>query len=99
MRRQPKPSKGGCKAGFPQGRSRAIWLLALIAPLLSGCVTPQERRAGDEGRCRSYGFRPGTEAFAKCLLDIDLSRDADRRAFLNGPYPGWDYGVGPRRYW
>ncbi|PWB81769.1 MAG: hypothetical protein C3F11_14270 [Methylocystaceae bacterium] len=71
--------------------------VAIGAALLVGaCATtsPAERRAADDLRCRSYGFRPGTDAFAKCRLDIDLDRAAERRS---RDYP---YGFGPRAwYW
>jgi hypothetical protein len=79
------------------GRIFAIGMLAL---LLGACASTAELRAADEVRCRGYGFRKGTDAFSKCLLDIDLNRDADRRASLNysyGPGLGW-YGR-PWRYW
>ncbi len=70
-------------------RAVAISLL-VTAVALSGCVSvsPAERRAADENQCRSYGFRPGTDAFAACLQRIDLSRAADRRAaLLQDPFP------------
>jgi len=48
---------------------------------LAGCqtLTPAERRALDEQQCRSYGFRPNTDAFAECLQRIDLNRQAEYR--------------------
>ena len=55
-------------------------LLAVTALLLAGCQTAAEMRANDENRCRSYGFRAGTDAFAECLQRIDLDRRADLRA-------------------
>lgn len=70
-------------------RTRLIAAL-LSALALAGCVSvsPAERRAADENQCRSYGFRPGTDAFASCLQRIDLSRAADRRAaLLYDPFP------------
>ncbi|MEN5082640.1 hypothetical protein ABE438_09160 [Bosea sp. TWI1241] len=82
---------------------RARWLVPLIlAAALGGCVTPAEQRAADEQRCRSYGFRPGSEGLATCLMEVDLDRSASRRARLEssafyGPGPGW--GFGPYRYW
>lgn len=56
----------------------ALAVLALAAAA-AGCVTPQEQRSHDEERCRSYGFRQGTDAFARCLLDLDLDRSATLR--------------------
>lgn len=68
----------------------AVIPLVLTTIALAGCVSvsPAERRAADENQCRSYGFRPGTDAFAACLQRIDLSRAADRRAaLLQDPFP------------
>ena len=61
----------------------SIGLVAVSALLvLSACqtLTPEERRARDEATCRGYGFRPGTDQMAGCLLDLDLDRRADNRA-------------------
>jgi len=58
-------------------------LLAALMLMLAGCqtMTPEERRAADERRCAGYGFRPGTDAMAGCLLDLDLDRRADMRSW------------------
>jgi hypothetical protein len=72
-------------------------LIAAAAALLVGaCNTTSlaEQRAADEMRCRSYGFRPGSDPFSKCLLQVDLDRSADRRARYDYPY-----GFGPRGYY
>ncbi|MGZ2430455.1 hypothetical protein [Rhizobium redzepovicii] len=80
---------------------RTALLITLLAAItgLSACqtMTPEERRAADEQRCLSYGFRRGTDGFATCLQRIDLGRRAESRAQsaemmqsmawdLNGPY-------------
>ncbi len=81
-------------------RIRTIAAIAL-ALAASGCITPAEQRAIDEARCSSYGFRPKTDGFASCLLDVDLDRSANRRAQLNYSWgPGWygGYGYGFRRW-
>lgn len=54
-------------------RTIAVLALALAG---SGCVTAAEQRAADETRCSSYGFRRGTDAYSRCLLDLDLDRSA-----------------------
>ncbi|XUY27383.1 hypothetical protein RMR21_003175 [Agrobacterium sp. rho-8.1] len=62
----------------------SIVLSALAATLaLSACQTlsPEERRARDDTTCRGYGFRPNTDQMAGCLLDLDLDRRADARAW------------------
>jgi hypothetical protein len=73
-----------------------------VALFAGGCVTIEERRALDAERCRGYGFRTGTEAFAQCMLDIDLDRSASRRALVyrdfSGPSLGFGYGYGFRRW-
>lgn len=50
---------------------------------LAGCttMTPEQRRAADELACQDYGFRKNTDAFAECLLKLDLDRRAERRAW------------------
>ncbi|MGR9535686.1 hypothetical protein [Rhizobium leguminosarum] len=76
-----------------------ITVMATVVAGLSACqtMTPEERRAADEQRCLSYGFRRGTDSFATCLQRIDLDRRAESRAQsaemmqsmawdLNGPY-------------
>ena len=79
--------------------SRLATSFGFVAALfvLSGCQSSGERRASDEGVCRSYGFRPGTDGFAQCLQNIDLDRSADRRQVLDGGYGFGGYGW--RRRW
>ncbi len=56
--------------------NKKMLILLGLASLLAGCVTmtPEQRRAADEQTCRSYGFKPKTDAFANCLMRIDLDR-------------------------
>ncbi|MBT9368748.1 hypothetical protein [Rhizobium sp. CSW-27] len=64
-------------------RTLAAPLLVSAACLLAGCqtLTPEQQRAADERTCTGYGFRPQTDAMARCLLDLELDRRADMRAF------------------
>jgi hypothetical protein len=76
--------------------------LAALAIGLSACqtMTPEERRAADERQCLSYGFKPGTSAFATCLQRIDLDRRADARAFrIQADENFDDFMAGPRYYY
>ncbi|WP_254692597.1 hypothetical protein [Shinella daejeonensis] len=57
-----------------------ITAFALVALLAAGCQSVAERRAADEEKCLSYGFRQGTTAFAECLQRIDLNRSANVRS-------------------
>jgi hypothetical protein len=56
-------------------------LAALLALTACQTLTPEERRARDEATCRGYGFRPGTDPMAGCLLDLEMDRRADNRAW------------------
>lgn len=64
-------------------RSSLPVVIAALA-LAAGCttMTPEERRAADEATCRSYGFKKKNDAFASCLLQLDLDRREARRAAL-----------------
>ncbi len=85
-------------------RQRNVFAAIMLAFFAGGCAStsPGEQRSADETRCRTYGFRKGTDAFAKCLLDVDLDRAAERRARLAAPPvyggPGW-HGGRLWRYW
>lgn len=54
-----------------------------LTGLISGCttLTAEQIRAQDEATCASYGFKTQSNDFANCLLQLDLSRQADRRAW------------------
>jgi hypothetical protein len=68
-------------------RSRALPALMLTF-LLSGCLTPEQQRAADEERCRSYGFTKRNDAFAECMQRIDLARRArlNSAVYVDGVY-------------
>ena len=58
----------------------------VLAVILAGCVTPEQQRAADEAKCRSYGFKTRNDAFAACMQRIDLDRRARLRsgAYVDG---------------
>jgi len=60
--------------------SRTFVFAALAFLAACTTITPEERRARDEAECTSFGFRKKTDAFADCLLRLELDRRADRRA-------------------
>ena len=67
---------------------RTAILAALAALMVSGCtVSAEERRTRDEQTCRGYGFVQGSEAFANCMMQLDLDRRAARREALNSAPP------------
>ena len=59
--------------------------LAACALVLASCVSPEELRREDEATCSSYGFHPGTDAFASCLQKETLAR----RYWSAPPAPYW----------
>jgi hypothetical protein len=65
----------------------SLAVLAVTAAA-GGCVSAQEQRGYDEERCRSYGFRQATDAFARCLLDLDLDRSATLRQRVDTGFGG-----------
>jgi len=62
---------------------------------LTGCVTPGQMQARHSATCQSYGFMPGSEGYAFCMLQLDL---ADHGYSHHGvgqaswPYPPPPYG-------
>jgi len=45
---------------------------ALLSVLLTGCISAAEMAARHQQACVTYGFSPGTEAYANCLLQLDV---------------------------
>lgn len=52
----------------------------LLLPLaIAGCVSAEDQRTADQEKCASYGYQPGTEGFANCMMSQDFNRDDDQR--------------------
>lgn len=45
---------------------------AVLSLVLSGCISAAEMAARHRQACLTYGFSPGTEAYANCLLQLDV---------------------------
>lgn len=54
---------------------KSIALAGIATTLLAACLTPAEQKAADSRECEGYGFAPGSDAFANCMMTI-----ANRRA-------------------
>lgn len=55
-------------------------LCAIAFVALAACVSPEEQRAKDNSTCGGYGFAPGSEGFANCMMQTSMARDeADRQ--------------------
>ncbi len=75
--------------------SRILALISL-AVAVSACqsVTPEQQRAADDAKCSGYGFKIGTTPFANCLMNLELDRRADTRAFLYSNDDDFFWGPG-----
>lgn len=64
-------------------KSASLGLAIILS--LSACqsLTPQQQREQDQQTCAGYGFKPQTDAFANCMLQLNLDRRADVRAWQN----------------
>ncbi len=59
-----------------------------LAPLLAGlllaaCTSSAELKAQDEKTCEEQGNKPGSDAFAKCMLTLTQNRDKQREQDMN----------------
>jgi hypothetical protein len=82
-------------------RVAAAILSTGIIMALAGCVSPAELRREDQAACSSFGFTPGTTAFAACLQRESLARRYAWSAAAPWPYgpgPGW-YPPPPAGWW
>ncbi len=52
--------------------------IALLGMALGGCVSAEDQRAADQQQCSSYGFKPGSNAFANCMMQQDQRRADDQ---------------------
>lgn len=67
----------------------ALSVLLAIAP--AGCATPEmiaARQAAelreDEAHCQSIGFKPGSDGFKLCLLNLQQGRDIYAQGYSSG---------------
>lgn len=62
---------------------RILMVLAL-GGLLAGCVTAAEQDAqhasSEDARCRSFGAKPGTDAYTSCRVQLSNQRNAVKAA-------------------
>lgn len=55
--------------------------IAALAVALCGCstTTPAERLANNQASCQGYGFKPDTDAYSTCMMQMDIKADEDDR--------------------
>lgn len=68
--------------------------LLLACLLLSGCMgrSPEQRFAEAQDACQNYGFKPGTEPYAQCMMRLDLvmqEQDYSRRQAIAQDLQDW----------
>lgn len=67
-------------------KNRLIMLLAVGGCLLAaGCETTSdaELQAKFQAKCEKYGFKPGTDAFANCLMETEQNYYAALSGYMS----------------
>jgi hypothetical protein len=59
-------------------------LLLLSVVMLAGCLSPQQIRQQQAETCAGYGFKPGTNQFAQCMMA--QAQKAERADVCNSAY-------------
>lgn len=55
---------------------------------LTSCIGPGEMQARHAGTCASYGFTPGSEGYAFCMLQLDMADHGySHHGIGQQPYP------------
>jgi hypothetical protein len=57
--------------------------ILLLPFAAAGCVSIDDQRAMDAEKCNSFGFQPGTDGFATCMMRQDAQRTADEQRSLD----------------
>lgn len=63
--------------------ARAILAALLVAIALAGCKSAAEQKADDRKTCEGYGYKPGSDDFARCMMTIDQNRAKMRDQDMN----------------
>lgn len=72
------------------------WAVVTAAAIgLAGCESAAEVRAQDAAQCSSYGFKPGTDAYANCLQQESLARRYQLYQLETWPGPPYWWLVPP----
>ncbi|HEY4191495.1 MAG TPA: hypothetical protein VGM46_02515 [Mesorhizobium sp.] len=57
--------------------------VALVPLVLAGCISDEDQRQMDQEKCDSYGFRPGSNSFASCMMKQNERRADDEQRYLD----------------
>ena len=58
-------------------RQHSLPLLLLAFTTTTGCATvdpQQQQHSSNQARCAGYGYQPGTDQFANCMMKVDMRR-------------------------
>lgn len=63
--------------------------MVLCCVAIAGCATPEQQAAqrqayGErlQNQCRAYGFQPGTDVFAQCMMRLDQQNQSAQQAAI-----------------
>lgn len=68
----------------------SIRALAVAAFVVTACVSPAEQKAADTKQCEGYGFSPGSDAFANCMMTISNRRADQMRHWQEEQNRKWE---------
>src|ERR1700743_2940100 len=74
--------------GWLMKATQALLVLALI-PLCGYGPSAEEQRAMDQQKCSGYGFQPGSNAYAHCLMNVSLQRESEQAADQRAAADRW----------
>ena len=56
-------------------RSYVLWSMILVLANTASCATDSpQNHADDQAKCAGYGYQPGTDQFANCMMKLDTRR-------------------------
>ncbi|MFC3723108.1 hypothetical protein [Neoaquamicrobium sediminum] len=74
---------GGYRRGTMPRLTLKLLPILLLPFAAAGCVSTDDQRAMDAEKCNSFGFQPGTDGFATCMMRQDAQRTADEQRSLD----------------
>lgn len=54
----------------------------LLTLTVTGCISAEEQMQRDQASCSAFGFSPGSDAFAQCVMQTANRREDNNRAEL-----------------
>lgn len=56
----------------------AVGSAVVLAALGVGCASPTDLAEADRQKCAGFGFEPGTDEYARCVMKLSQQRDAQQ---------------------